>query len=81
MSTPAPTDTWQVVGQAPASKVNPSGTDVQEGYDVTFVTGQGHTGTVFVPLSQYRPDRVKELIAARAAMLDQVGSLTHDTDV
>lgn len=76
MSDNTPT-TWVVNSQTPRSKVN-GANQVEEGYDVAFTTGQGHTGTVFVPESRYNRDNVRALIAAKAELLDGVGALSSD---
>lgn len=67
--------TWQVTGQTQRIKAN-AANGVEEGYDVTFTTGQGHTGSVFVPMARYTPDNVRVLIAAQAQLLDSVGALS-----
>lgn len=67
--------TWRVTSQVPRIKANATN-GIEEGYDIAFQTGQGHVGTVFVPNSRYRPDTVRELIGAQAALLDAVGDLS-----
>lgn len=69
--------TWTVTGQIPRTRVN-TANQVEEGYDVGFTTGEGHTGTVFVPEARYNRDNVRALIAAKAALLDSVGALSSD---
>lgn len=68
---------WRVVAQTPRTKVDQGG-NVADGYDVTFQTGDGHTGTVFVPMARYNVDRVREVITEAAMEADAVGSLTSD---
>ena len=65
---------WQVTGQSPTTVPSPSGT-VERGMNVTFRTSTGVLSTVFVPDSMYTPDNVKNIIAQKAAVLDQVSGL------
>lgn len=71
------TTTWEVDSQNERTRATPSGA-IQDGYDVSFHTGQGHYGTVFVPRSKYNPTSVAEAVHAEAVLLDQVGSLRFD---
>lgn len=72
--TPSPT------GIVINSQVQTSGRDAAgnfgEGYDVYFTTGNGHTGKVFVADRAYNVDNVRAAVAAKAATIDAVGSLT-----
>lgn len=69
---------WRVTSQVRRTRVDDAG-EVRDGYDVAFTTGAGHAGVIFVPDRLYTPDRVREAIAAQAALLDSVGSLTADS--
>jgi hypothetical protein len=42
---------------------------------VYFTTGEGNTGTVFVPAARYKVDVVRTMVAHAAKLLDQVGSI------
>ena len=66
---------WEVTSQYEDTDVSVPGR-LTQGYRVTFRTGQGHTGTVFIPLAQYRPDAVRAAVASQAALLDAVGNLS-----
>lgn len=67
---------WVVQAQNQTTKLGPNNRPV-DGYDITFATSTGHTGTVFVTMAQYvNVDTVRELIAAAAAQVDAVGNLT-----
>lgn len=70
--------TWAVQAQQERTQVNGAG-QVIDGYQVTFRTGGGHTGSVFVPMAQYTPDNVKAAIQAQADLLDTIGALTHES--
>jgi hypothetical protein len=70
--------TWTVVGQRQTSQFQAGGTFV-DGQLVTFETGNGHAGQVFIPSSQLaNVDQVKATIQAKANALDAVGKLTSD---
>lgn len=70
--------TWNVISQLQKTDVGPTGQLVQ-GYEVTFATGSGHVGSVFVPNAKYTPDTVREMIQDQADLMDAVGSLSSDT--
>jgi len=72
---PAPAGSWSVIGQQEQVEFDQQG-KMQNGVKISFQTGQGHSGTVFVPQAQYNPERVKELVAAKAQLMDQVGALS-----
>jgi hypothetical protein len=68
---------WEVTSMTPRDRINDNGT-VIDGYDVAFITGNGHAGTVFVPKVTYRPDTVAAAVDELAQRLDAVGMLTSD---
>ncbi len=75
MANSEPTMTgWRVTGQSPAKQPTTAGT-FQDGINVTFITGKGVVGTIFVPETVYTPENVKALIAQKVAVLDQVSAL------
>ncbi len=65
---------WKVTGQTPAKQPTNGGT-FQDGINVTFITGKGVVGTIFVPETVYTPENVKALVAQKVAVLDAVSSL------
>lgn len=71
---PPPT-TWKVVRQVEANKPGPTGR-YQPGMTVTFTTGKGVTGSVWVAEAVYSKTTVRQLVAQKAAVLDAVQSLT-----
>jgi hypothetical protein len=78
MSEPTTPPRWQVEHQVPRTKATQSGT-ITDGYDITFITRAGHTGTVFVPDTQYRDAaQVSALIDQAARNMDVIGSLTSE---
>lgn len=67
--------TWTVTGQASDQfEVDGAGNPVS-GYRVSFLTGAGNRGSVFVPEDHYSPATVRTLIQARANLMDEVGTL------
>lgn len=70
------TSGWTVTSSIPATNIDSAGR-VIKGYQVTFTTGLGHTGTVFVPESQYQPDMVRSAIKAQASIVDAVNTLSE----
>lgn len=67
--------TWQVTSQVEGSQILP-GMGVTRGVTVYFTTGQGNAGSVFVPLASYETAKVRALVAARAAQVDEIGNLS-----
>lgn len=70
----ASTPTWQVTGQQETVDQGPAGTFVA-GVRVSFRTASGATGSVFVPTSDYTAERVRQLVAERAATVETVAGL------
>lgn len=75
---PEPASTWQVISQLEQTQIG-TNSQLVKGMLVTFTTGLGNTGSVFVPDAQYTPSTVKAAIAAQAATLDAVSRLTHNS--
>ncbi len=68
---------WQVTGQVTDQvRVTDAG-QTQVGTYVYFTTGEGHSGSVFVPDQHYNAKTVHSMIAAKALMLDEVGKLAQ----
>lgn len=67
---------WTVTNQTEVTKPDPSG-NFTAGVQVYFTTALGQSGSVFVPDSVYpNVDQVRAMIAARAAIVDQVRQLS-----
>lgn len=70
---------WIVTGQDPDQLIiTPAGKPVG-GTRVYFATGAGNTGSVFVDDGHYHPRQVHAALAARAALVDQIGELTDQS--
>jgi len=68
--------TWHVTGQAADQYEFDGAGNPVTGYQVSFITGAGNRGSVFVPKDQYRPETIKTLIQAQANTMDAIGSLS-----
>lgn len=70
--------TWKVTGQLDGQlNIGATGNPVT-GVQVSFTTGLGNSGTVFVPDSIYPDARATwTVINDRAVLLDAVSGLTH----
>lgn len=71
----APEGGWMVTGQVQTTELGADNRAVT-GYRVSFTTGKGAQGSVFVPVNRYTPDNVRAEIAAHAHQLDQVQVMT-----
>ena len=67
--------TWTVVQQTQQSQRQPNGT-FANGWTVTFQTGKGTQGSVFIPDNQYTPENVYQAIAAKVAIMAGVANLS-----
>lgn len=65
---------WTVTGQTQGQEIADNGQLVR-GFTVTYRTGNGVVGSVFIPAAQYTTDTVRAAISAQAALLDQVHGL------
>lgn len=66
---------WSVTAVTPGTVVT-SDNRVVKGNTVSFTTGAGNQGTVFVADSQFTPAIVRAMVAERAAIVDGVASLS-----
>lgn len=68
--------TWHVTGQvADQYEVDGAGNPVT-GYRVSFLTGNGNRGSVFVPNDQYKEATIRTLIQGQANTMDAIGAMT-----
>ena len=77
MTMPAtpPATTWTVTSQTEQTQISAGGQPVR-GVVVYFQTGQGHSGSVFIPYAQYNADYVRQQVASAAQQMDAIGSLS-----
>jgi hypothetical protein len=68
---------WSVTGQVQQTRALPNVPRPVDGYTISFVTGYGVNGSVFVPANQYQAATVQAAIAAQVTQLDAVSALTH----
>lgn len=71
---PAPGTGWSITNQT--ATVGKVGDQVTNGWSISYLTGRGHEGKIFVPLTQYTPDVVRGLITTAATNADTIGALT-----
>lgn len=69
---------WRITGDLP-DQVTFTGTAPVTGHHITFVTGNLHPGSVFVPNDQYTVARVRAIIQAQANTVDGVNALSEGT--
>lgn len=72
-----PVGGWSVTGQVQQVRALPNVPRPVDGYTISFVTGYGVNGSVFVPANQYNAPTVQAAIAAQVTQLDAVSALTH----
>lgn len=66
---------YTVTGQRPSSHVTPGG-QIENTYVVTFTTKPGNiAGQVEIPVGQYTPDKVHQLVDAQAVNLEAIAAL------
>lgn len=71
--------TWAVTGDTPDQYDFDSGGSPVIGHRVSFLTGAGHRGSVFVPNDHYNASAVKALVHSQAVIADSVASLTSES--
>jgi len=71
---PTPGTGWSVITTVPRTLPDAAGV-LTAGQEITFVTGRGQTGTVFVPQRQMTADYAKSQIQAQATLLDSIMDL------
>lgn len=76
-SSPTP---WRVVSQQ--QTVGRSGAGgFTPGVDITFTFGDGDTGQLFIPATQYNPASVHALITAQVQRMLAISSLSSESDL
>lgn len=72
-------ETWRVVSQRQSEELNPAGTGFETywivTYEVTSGPGQGSTGRVRIPVSQYTVENVSDVIEAQVGQVNAVAGL------
>lgn len=71
---PAAGTGWKIDSQTPTTGT--ANNQVSAGYSISFTTGRGHSGVIFVPASQYNIDNVRAKVTDAATNLDNIGALT-----
>lgn len=70
---------WQVTAQNVDQVTTDDSGQIVRGTIVRFVTEGGAHGSVFVPDIYYNAKTVHQMIAAKAAIIDEVGALAHNS--
>lgn len=68
---------WRITGQVTDQVVNTQAGATVTGTIVYYVTGEGNEGSVFVANQHYNVKNVRKAVHESAALLDEVGRLTH----
>lgn len=68
--------TWQVTGDLPDQSEFDGAGNAVTGHRITFITGDGNRGSVFVDDDHYNADNVRTLIGAQAAKADEIRGLS-----
>lgn len=68
--------TWTVTGDTPDQFEYAGGRDPVPGHYITFSTGEGNRGSVFVPDDHYNTASVRKIVAAKARVVDEIAILT-----
>jgi hypothetical protein len=71
--------TWRVTADVPDQYSFDGGGSPVLGHQVSFITGEGNRGTVFVPNDHYNPAAVKVLVNGHAVTVDSVAGLTSES--
>lgn len=78
MTAPTAPGGWTVTHQTETTDLDHASGAYTSGYKITFRTAAGHIGSVFVTDQGYYPDAVKQIIDAKAQLVDAVGTLTSE---
>lgn len=78
MPTPPAVTSWTVTGTTERTLIGPDGTPVPS-IVVSYTTGLGQSGTVNVAKGQDTVDNIRQLVAAAAANLDAIKSLSSES--
>lgn len=68
--------TWRVTSDSPDQYDFAAGGEPVLGHIIRFVTGEGATGSVFVPEAHYNAAAIRQLLAAKAAVADEIATLS-----
>ncbi len=69
---------WHVTADLPGQFDFDAAGNPIDGHRISFMTGEGATGTVFVPEAHYNAASVRALINPKAAEADKIRVLTSD---
>lgn len=67
---------WDVTADLPGQFDFDAAGNPIDGHRISFVTGKGAKGTVFVPEAHYNAASVRAMIQAKAAVADEIATLS-----
>ncbi len=70
--------TWTVTGDLPNQFSTTGSATPVLGHTISFITGNGHQGTIFVSDDQYTTAIVKAALQTKANLVDAINALTHE---
>lgn len=70
---------WTVTGDLPDQFSSTPGQTPVLGHQISFVTANGHRGSVFVPEDRYNEETVRAVIQPKADTVDAVNALTSES--
>lgn len=74
-----PVGQWRVTGQVERKQLLPGMNTLVDGQSITFVTGYGTVGSVWVAYTSYNAADVQRIIGARVKELDAISTLGSHT--
>lgn len=70
--------TWQVTGDTPDQYDFTAAGNPVLGHQITFLTGEGNRGSVFIPQDHYNAGYVRAQVHAEASRADEINALTSE---
>lgn len=67
---------WQVTGDTPDQYDLDGAGNPVIGHKITFLTGEGNPGSVFVSENHYNPAYVRTVVHAQAVKVDEINAMT-----
>lgn len=68
---------WTVTGDVPDQFSTTGSATPVLGHVISFQTGNGNAGSVFIPDNHYNPAAVRAAVQAKADLTDQINALSH----
>lgn len=68
---------WTVTGDQPGQYSTVGTATPVLGHVISFITGLGHRGDIFIPDDQYDPKIIKPALQVKANLVDEINTLTN----